>query len=251
MGKNIECNLYLEGGINDVLGELLRRTEARQETEWVKGLKKLNRAGISETVRREGCIRPSKLFSVLNAVMGEHDILVTDVGQHQMWAAQFFKTENPRGFITSGGLGTMGFGMGAAIGAKVAAPRSNVVLVTGDGGFRMDMSEIMTAVGEKTDITVVVMNNGVLGMVRQWQHVFCDGRYSATEPLRNTDYVKLADALGARGYSADSHGDFEKILRSCISEGGVNIIECKISPEEYVLPMIPEGRPYKDIILSI
>ena len=167
-----------------------------------------------------------------------------------MWAAQYIKRRNTKAFLTSGGLGTMGFGYGAAIGAKVGCPNQRVIHITGDASFHMNLNEACTAVSENLPIITIIMNNHVLGMVYQWQSSFYEKRYSATTPERKTDFVKLAEGFGVKGYRAETPEEFEKAFAQALQQTGPVWIECIINPEEKVLPMIPNGGTVEDIILN-
>lgn len=167
-----------------------------------------------------------------------------------MWTAQYYKFEKPHRFLSSGGLGTMGFGMGAAIGGCVANNRKRTVLFTGDGSFGMNLNEMATAVKQNLPLTVVILNNGVLGMVRQWQTLFYDERYSQTTLERKTDFVKLADAFGAKGYRVDNVKDLDKAIEDSFNYNGPSIIDCILNMDEQVLPMIPPNGSIDDILLK-
>ena len=176
---------------------------------------------------------------------------VTDVGQHQMWAAQYLRHTKSRGFITSGGLGTMGFGYGAAIGAQMALGRQQrVVMFTGDASFHMNLNEACTAVSYELPIITVIFNNSVLGMVRQWQTSFYGKRYSQTDPHRKTDFVKLADGFGLKGYRCTNLPEFQEAFADALQQKGPTWIECIIDKDEKVLPMIPGGGDINDIIME-
>ena len=168
-----------------------------------------------------------------------------------MWAAQYCKRIRPRSFLTSAGLGTMGFGLGAAIGAQAAFPNRRVSLVTGDGSFHMNLNELCTAVSYDMPIIVVLMNNGVLGMVRQWQTLFYGERYSSTDPQRKTDFVKLAEAFGALGYRASTPAEFESSLAHALASGKPCVIDCVIDKDEMVMPMIPGGMTVKQALTDL
>ena len=187
-------------------------------------------------------------MGVINDNIQPDDIITTDVGQHQMWAAQYCTRTNSRTFISSGGLGTMGFGYGAAMGSKVGNPDKTVVHITSDGSFQMNLNEIVTAVTYHIPVITVVLNNQVLGMVRQLQYVFCDKRFIATEVPKKVDYVKMAESFGAKGYSCKTLAEFEKAFREAVSLGCTCVIECVIDKEEFVLPMIPSGGTVQTII---
>ena len=175
-------------------------------------------------------------------------VVVTDVGQHQMWAAQFLRFGRPRSFITNGGLGTMGFGLGAAIGAAMGTGR-RVVLIVGDGGFGMSLAELATAVTEGVSLTILLMNNRVLGMVRQWQSLFYGRRFAATSlEHRKTDYVALARAFGARSERADTLEELKAWLAEAQDAPGTFLIDCAIGEDELVLPMMAPGGSLADVI---
>src|SRR5207237_6383848 len=167
-------------------------------------------------------------------------IVVTDVGQHQMWEAQYYKHERPRSLITSGGLGTMGFALPAAIGAKFARPDAAVWVVAGDGGFQMTMPELATAAQEGLDLNIAVINNGYLGRVRQWQEFFYERRYSAT-PLKNPDFVKIAEAHGLLGLRVDNRPGVEEIVQRARDAEGTVVIDFRVEQEDSVYPMVPAG----------
>jgi acetolactate synthase-1/2/3 large subunit len=167
-------------------------------------------------------------------------VVVTDVGQHQMWSAQYYKQDNPAGFITSGGLGTMGFGLPAAIGAKFAKPNANVWAIVGDGGFQMTQAELSTAAQEGIKVNVAIINNGFLGMVRQWQEFFYDKRYAAT-PLRSPDFVKIADAHGLLGLRVTQRSEVEAAIRKAEETEGTVVVDFRVEQEDSVYPMVPSG----------
>ena len=196
-------------------------------------------------------LTPHLVMKAIEEQLGEDDIIATDVGQHQMWACQFNKRENPRQFLTSGGLGTMGYGYGAAIGARIANPNARVVHVTGDGSFHMNLNELCTSVTYGLPIVTVVMNNHVLGMVRQWQSSFYESRYSYTSPERKTDFVKLAEAFGGKGYQANNMQELREALQKAFANPDTpTVINCEVHEDLYVLPMIPAGKSIDDVILK-
>ncbi|MBR5438572.1 MAG: acetolactate synthase large subunit, partial [Clostridia bacterium] len=172
------------------------------------------------------------------------------VGQHQMWTAQYADFETNRIFVSGGGLGTMGYGLGAAIGAATAKKEATV-LVTGDGSFGMNLNELATAVSYGLPVVVVLLNNGVLGMVRQWQTLFFEKRYSHTNLQRKTDFVKLAEAFGATGKRAETKEEFEEAFSAAMKSEGVTLIDTKINMDEFVLPMLPPGGSIDDIIVNV
>ncbi len=196
----------------------------------------------------DDCLHPHQIVQTCAKLGGEEAIFVTDVGQHQMWTAQYCNRSLPRKLLTSGGLGTMGFGYGAAIGAKFAQPDKTVLHITGDGSFHMNLNEISTAVTYEVPLITVLMNNSVLGMVYQWQTIFYEKRYSSTTPERKTDFPKLAQAFGARGVRCHTPAELEVALREAMAHNGPTVIECIISRNERVLPMIPAGADVRNII---
>ena len=196
-------------------------------------------------------LMPHQVIGEVCNQCGPEAVYVTDVGQHQMWAAQYLRHAKSRGFITSGGLGTMGFGYGAAIGAQVALGKDHrVVMLTGDGSFHMNLNEGCTAVSYELPIITVIFDNQVLGMVRQWQTTFYEKRYSDTDPHRRTDFVKLAEGFGLKGYRCRNLPEFQAAFADAMKQKGPTWIECIIDKDEKVLPMIPGGGDINDIIME-
>ena len=196
----------------------------------------------------ESVIHPHQLLRTVAEETPEDTIIATDVGQHQLWSAQYNGRKHVRQFLTSGGLGTMGFGYGAALGAQVAFPDRTVVHITGDGSFHMNLNEICTAVSDNLPVITIIMNNRVLGNVRQWQTMFYGSRYSQTDPHRKTDYVKLADAFGARGFRVSNIAELRDALREAMKRTGPVLIDAQIDKDERVLPMIPAGGTVDDLV---
>lgn len=196
----------------------------------------------------ESVIHPHQLLRTVAEETPEDTIIATDVGQHQLWSAQYNGRKHVRQFLTSGGLGTMGFGYGAALGAQVAFPDRTVVHITGDGSFHMNLNEICTAVSYDLPVITIIMNNRVLGNVRQWQTMFYGSRYSQTDPHRKTDYVKLADAFGARGFRVSNIAELRDALREATKRTGPVLIDAQIDKDERVLPMIPAGGTVDDLV---
>ena len=195
-------------------------------------------------------LNPQQIIQTVCDKAGEDAIYVTDVGQHQMWSAQYINHQKPRHFLTSGGLGTMCFGYGAAIGAQFGNPDKRVIHFTGDGSFHMNLNEACTAVSNNLPIITVIMNNSVLGMVYQWQTDFYGGRYSQTTPERKTDFVKLIEAFGGTGYRAETYDEFCQALDKAFKAEGPVWIDCRIVQNEKVLPMIPNGMTVDDSIFE-
>lgn len=248
VNKNVVIDKAVVGDVKDFLTKALPLVEETKHEEWhnrVDGWKKRSRV-----VESDAPLHPKEILDIISDKTDEDTIYVTDVGQHQMWSAQYLKHNKAKKFITSGGLGTMGFGYGAAIGAKMGCPGDRVVHITGDGSFHMNLNEACTAVSQNLPIITVIMNNQVLGMVYQWQTIFYDGRYSNTTPERKTDYVKLAEGFGAKGFRATTPEEFADAMDKALQETGPVWIECVISREERVLPMIPAGKSAEDMIID-
>ncbi|MBE8954880.1 MAG: biosynthetic-type acetolactate synthase large subunit [Quinella sp. 2Q5] len=198
----------------------------------------------------EDAIKPGALISKISSICDENTIAVTDVGQHQMWAAQFFKARKPRQFLTSGGLGTMGFGLPAAMGAKLACPDKNVVLFTGDGSIMMNIQELATIADHDIDIKIVIVHNFILGMVGQWQRLFYNHHYSASELKYKRDFVKIANAMGVRGYRLTKAQELEDELVEIMFSKGAAVIDVYVPEEENVLPMVPGGKRLDQMVLG-
>ena len=250
INKNVAVDHYVIGDVKAVLNALLPLIEKRDRTEWLKALDEF-KAVDYKTQDDDSQILPHQLIGAICDMTGEDTVVVTDVGQHQMWAAQYVHHVNPRGFLTSGGLGTMGYGYGAAIGAKAGlGDAKKVVHITGDGSFHMNLNEGCTAVSYNLPVITVIMNNQVLGMVRQWQTCFYGRRFSQTDPHRQTNFVKLAEAFGATGYHAETIADFKTAFEKALKADGPVWIECAIDKDERVLPMIPAGKTVNDIMMG-
>ncbi len=253
VNKNVHAHHAVVGDLARVLEKLLPLVEEGEYGSWLADIaewKKKDRRPEDYAPASALPLRPHQVIRAIGEMAGEDAVLVTDVGQHQMWAAQFSRRTRPRSFITSGGLGTMGFGYGAALGAQMGAPGRRVVHITGDGSFHMNMNECCTAVSYGLPVVTVILNNRVLGMVHQWQHSFYGDRYSQTTPERQSDYVKLAEGFGARGFRAETPEDFRRVFAEALACGGPAWVECLISPDELVLPMIPSGKTVAEIILD-
>ena len=251
LNKNVKVDIGIIGDLPNVLKELLPLIKERKQNEWMSQIKAWQTSSDYNFVDSKDKLNPKEVMAIVEAFLGREDIIVTDVGQHQMWACQFNKRSLPRLFLTSGGLGTMGFGYGAAIGASLAKPESKVVLVTGDGSFHMNLNELCTSVYYKLPIITIIMNNNVLGMVRQWQSSFYEKRYSYTSTERKTDFVKVADGFGAKGYNANTEEELKAALEKAFAEKEVpSVINCTVHEDLYVLPMIPTGKSIDDVILS-
>lgn len=250
INKNVTVDHYVIGDVKTVLENLLPLIKKGDRAEWLKQLDEYKAVDYAPQ-DDDSQILPHQLIGAICDMAGEDTVVVTDVGQHQMWSAQYVHHVNPRGFLTSGGLGTMGYGYGAAIGAKVALGDSKkVVHITGDGSFHMNLNEACTAVSYNLPVITVIMNNTVLGMVRQWQRCFYGKRFAATDPHRQTNFVKLAEAFGAKGYHAETIAEFKDAFAEALKANGPVWIECAIDKDERVLPMIPAGKTVNDIMMG-
>ncbi len=211
LDKNINSNYHIVGDLKEVIPLLTREIEQLDHSAWKAEIEKSRKSFVQDD--NEGFVNPQMLIEKVDSLTADDAIVVTDVGQHQLWTAQFYKFLKPRTFLTSGGLGTMGYSMGAAIGAKLGKPESQVVMFAGDGGFHMNLSELVTMASYNIPVKMFIMNNSVLGMVRQWQMFFCDGRYADTVPGRKTDFVKVAEAFGIKGLRINDEVPFSLTAR--------------------------------------
>ena len=250
LGKNVDIDLSLTGDASYVLQAILPHVKEAKHADWMDQIHAWQ-AMDYKPVDSDTELKPHQIINEICEQAGPEAVYVTDVGQHQMWAAQYLHHTKSRGFLTSGGLGTMGFGYGAAIGAQMALGRdARVVMLTGDGSFHMNLNEGCTAVSYDLPIITVIFNNQVLGMVRQWQTTFYEKRYSDTDPHRKTDFVKLAEAFGAKGYRATTPAEFKAAFTDAMKQQGPSWIDCRIGKDEKVRPMIPGGGTIEDIIME-
>lgn len=247
--KNVKCDVSILGDVKEVLTALMQYVPKVEHSKWLQTISQWHEKIDYHPKDDPAVIKPFRLVQTISDMAGEDAIVVTDVGQHQMWTAQYYKRTHPRSFLTSGGLGTMGFSYGAAMGAKMGCPDRKVVHITGDGSFHMNLNELCTAVSYNIPIVTVIMNNNVLGMVRQWQDLFFEQRYAYTTLNRKTDYVKLAESFGAHGYRATTISEFETAFADALEKNAPCVIECLIDKDEKVFPMIPAGGSFDDIIL--
>ena len=247
LGKNISPDMSMWGDVKEILSRILEVVPQCEHPEWVKEVEGYRQ--VSKTLEFGG-FNPRTIIEEVNKHMAPDTVVATDVGQHQMWTMQYYKFEAPHTLLSSGGLGTMGYGLGAAIGGCFASGKKRTLLVTGDGSFAMNLNEMATAVKQNLPITIVLLNNDVRGRVRQWQTIFYDSRYSQTVLERKTDFPLLAKAFGAEGYSAVNMEELQAALDAADKAEGTVLIECKIGKDERVLPMIPAGRSIKDVILK-
>jgi acetolactate synthase-1/2/3 large subunit len=257
--KNVPVDLPIVGDVKDVLAKMIKQADKFKDrvTEFktalapwhedIAGWKAKHPIGYKNSTT---VIKPQFVIQKLRELSDDDAIISTDVGQHQMWTAQFFQFNRPRTLLTSGGLGTMGYGLPSAMGAQAAFPGRQVITICGDGGVQMNIQEMATLVQNKLPVKIVILNNNFLGMVRQWQELFFDKRYSSTCMELPIDFVKLADAYGAKGFSTSKPGDVEKIIKQGFKEKGPVIMEFKIAREEKVLPMVPAGAALNEMVLN-
>ena len=251
INKNVLVDASMVCDVKDFLTKLLPFVEEKKRESWNLQVRQWKESEKVVSYQGEGvALHPYDVITTICDMTDKDTIYVTDVGQHQMWAAQYLKHEKTKHFITSGGLGTMGFGYGAAIGAQLGNPDKRVIHFTGDGSFHMNLNEACTAVSNQLPIITVILNNRVLGMVYQWQTLFYGKRYSNTTPERKTDFVKLAEAFGAVGYRANNPAEFKEAMEKALKAKGPVWIDCTISREERVLPMIPGGKTVEDMIID-
>lgn len=248
--KNIKSTLGITCDVKTALTQLLEKLPKQNRSDWWARIDELRQYEKDNSAEPVGEFTPFEIVNSVKKFADSDTPVATDVGQHQMWVAQGYRFDKTRTFISSGGLGTMGFGMGAAIGAAIATKKRSV-LFTGDGSFGMNLNELATAVSHNVPMVIVIMNNKVLGMVRQWQTMFFNKHYSNTNlDSRKTDFVKLAEAFGAKGFRATNNAEFETALKEAFNYDGTVVIDCMINNDERVLPMIPPGGAVSDLILK-
>ena len=245
INKNVIVDASVEGDVREVLRRLLEMVEPKEHPQWLQHIQEYKEKYPLRYPKNtlSGPYVIEKLYELTKA----DALIVTDVGQHQMWAAQYYKYKRPRSFLTSGGLGTMGFGLGAAIGASYGKPGSTIVNITGDGCFRMNMNELATAVRSGHHLIEIIMNNHVLGMVHQWQDLFYDNRYSQTILRDKVDYIKLAESMGCEGIRVTKQEEVEPALKRALEGEGVIVLECVIDEDQMVFPMVPAGANLEDV----
>lgn len=246
IGKNRPIDYSLVGHMKEILNELQKGISKRERTKWLEQIKMWKESMIHEELSWDGI----KVLKSANSILDKDTIVVTDVGQHQMWTAQHWKFTKSRTFLTSGGLGTMGYGLGAAIGAKVGNPHRPVVLVTGDGSFRMNCNELSTVSKLNLPIIILIFNNSTLGMVRQWQGMFCNGRYMETDLGDEVDFIKLGEAYGIHGVKVSDVESLDRALKKAKSSDRATIIECILPKDHMVFPMVPAGMSINNMIYN-
>lgn len=257
--KNVRVDLPIVGDVKDVLTKMIKQADKNKEKvaefkdalvgwhEDIAGWKSKHPISYKQS---STVIKPQFVIQKLRELSDDDAIIATDVGQHQMWTAQFFEFNKPRTLLSSGGLGTMGYGLPAALGAQVAFPQRQVITICGDGGVQMNIQEMATLVQNRLPVKIVILNNNFLGMVRQWQELFFDKRYSQTCMEMPIDFIKLAEAYGAKGFSTSKPSDVEQVIMQGFKEPGPVIMEFKIAREEKVLPMVPAGASLNEMVLN-
>ncbi|MFH1523568.1 MAG: biosynthetic-type acetolactate synthase large subunit [Chloroflexota bacterium] len=250
INKNVQVDLALIGDLRDTLGQVSNHVEACDHGDWIEQIDEMKGDSAVRDIQNlpdNGHLYTAHVINDLWRYTHGDALVVSDVGQNQMWAAQYYKHDKPFTYITSGGLGTMGFALPAAIGAKFARPEANVWAIAGDGGFQMTQCELSTAAQEGIKVNIAVINNGYLGMVRQWQEFFFDRRYSAT-PMRNPDFVKLAEAHGLTGILVTQRSDVEAAVAKAQETEGTVVVEFRVEKEDSVYPMVPSGADLQNMI---
>ena len=251
INKNVKVDEYILGDAKLILQALVKGLEQQEHSHWLDKIDEWKHHFDNASHPKSLYPLPDEIIEAVNKVKDDSDIIATDVGQHQMWVAQFAKIESEKTLLTSGGMGTMGFGMGAAIGAQVSHLRDRVFLFTGDGSFHMNLNELVPLKSYNLPIIVIVMNNTVLGMVRQWQKLFYGSRFSQTDPHRATDFVKLANAFGVEGFRITKNTEIMPTLEKALELNAPVVIDCQISPDVNVLPMIPPGKTVNEIVTEM
>ena len=244
INKNIKVDASIIGDVKVILRKLNARLDPVNHDEWIAHIERMK--DLDPLRYDKNLLTGPFIVQTINEVTGGDAVIVTEVGQHQMWAAQYYQYRQPRTLLTSGGLGTMGYGLGAAIGAKMGCRDKTVINIAGDGCFRMNMNEIATATRYNIPVVEVIVNNHVLGMVRQWQTLFYGKRYSQTILNDSVDFVKIAEAMGARAYRVTQKEELEPVLREAISLNIPVVIDCQISCDDKVFPMVSPGAPIAD-----
>jgi acetolactate synthase-1/2/3 large subunit len=247
--KVVKVDIGIVGDAKKVLGQILPLLSRGDTDEWVKQVARWRR-DYPLSFRKEGKVRAQHVIQELRALAGGEAVFTTDVGQHQMWAAQFVGSEEARNWISSGGAGTMGFGLPAAIGAQLGRPGARVIAIVGDGGFQMTLSELATMRNLKLPVKIVVINNHYLGMVRQWQSMFYDERYSGVDLEGNPDFARLAEAYGIKGYRITRPADVRRVLKAALEHDGPCLVDAEVEKHDNVFPMIPAGAPLQDMLLE-
>jgi acetolactate synthase-1/2/3 large subunit len=247
IGKNVAVDLPIVGDLKRVLSELVPLLAPQEHEAWLEQIAEWKRRYPLTYEEQEQGISPQMVVETLSELTRGEAIICTEVGQNQMWAAQFYCFKKPRSFITSGGLGTMGFGFPAAVGVQIANPDRPVVDIAGDGSLQMNIQELATVAAYRLPVKILLLNNGYLGMVRQWQEIFCEKRYAATI-LQNPDFCKLAEAYGVKALAVEKPEEVRTKLEEALAYTGPVLIDCRVNPEENVMPMVPPNAAIYDML---
>ncbi len=250
VGKNVQVDIPIVGDVKHILSSILVLCSRQQQTEWLEKIHQWKN-DYPLVYKTGGKLKPQMVIEKFFEATKGDAIVTTEVGQHQMWAAQFYRFKSPRSFVSSGGLGTMGYGLPATVGAQIGCPERTVVNISGDGSFQMNVQELATAVRYKLPIKIAILNNQYLGMVRQWQEMFFDRRYACTDISDQPDFVKLAEAYGAVGIQVTEENQVEAAIKEAMSITDRPVVmDFRVDPDENVFPMIPSGGTVEDIILT-
>jgi acetolactate synthase I/II/III large subunit len=249
IGKNVDTYIPLVGDVKSVLEAVLPKAVPADTKEWLNQLSEWKEK-YPFSYKKNGNLKPQHVIEMIYETTDGEAIITTDVGQHQMWSAQYYKFEHQRSFISSGGLGTMGFGFPAAIGAQLAHPERMVVSISGDGGFQMNLQELAVVAGHNIPVKVVIINNKVLGMVRQWQELFYDNRYSQIDLTHSPDFVKLAEAYGVKGLRAETEEEAAQVWKEALAHKGPVLVEFVVESSENVYPMVAAGNTLDQMVMG-
>lgn len=248
ISKNINADIPIVGDVKNVLIELLKEVKAKKNPEWIELINKWKNDYALEYNRVDGQIKPQQAIEAISKITEGNAVIITDVGQHQMWTAQYYKFNKAGNFCSSGGAGTMGFGVPAGFGAQIARPNDKVISIVGDGGFQMTSQELMTIMQYKAPVKTIILNNGFLGMVRQWQEIFHKKRYSSVDLSMNPDFIKLGEAYGMNSLKITHPDELYTKLKDAILNDEPALIEIVITKDDNVFPMIPAGKSVEDLI---
>lgn len=248
ISKNINADIPIVGDVKNVLIELLKEVKAKKNPEWIELINKWKNDYALEYNRVDGQIKPQQAIEAISKITEGNAVIITDVGQHQMWTAQYYKFNKAGNFCSSGGAGTMGFGVPAGFGAQIARPNDKVISIVGDGGFQMTSQELMTIMQYKAPVKTIILNNGFLGMVRQWQEIFHKKRYSSVDLSINPDFIKLGEAYGMNSVKITHPDELYTKLKDAILNDEPALIEIVITKDDNVFPMIPAGKSVEDLI---